>query len=161
MPSNIVIECSHALKDKNLTISFAESVTAGKVISEFALIPNCGSVLAGSVVSYDAEVKKTLLKVPAELIEKYTAESAEVTEAMAVGLQQAMPADVNVAVTGLAAEGGSETPEKPVGTMFVHGFIKGRPFSQRLFYQGDPEQVILNTVTGIAELVLKQLHAVK
>ncbi|MFD2326597.1 CinA family protein [Mucilaginibacter galii] len=36
---------------------FAESVTSGKLISEFALIPNCGTVLKGSIVCYDVRVK--------------------------------------------------------------------------------------------------------
>lgn len=157
MPSNIVIECSHKLKDHQMMIAFAESVTAGKLVSEFSLIPNCGSVLAGSIVSYDTEVKKALLHVPAGIIEQYTAESAEVTEQMAIGLQQLIKADVYVAVTGLAAEGGSETPEKPVGTMFVHGFFMSKPFSERLSFTGDPEHVILQTVNAIADIILKQL----
>ncbi|MCJ8208870.1 nicotinamide-nucleotide amidohydrolase family protein [Mucilaginibacter sp. RS28] len=157
MPANVVIECSHTLKNHNLKIAFAESVTAGKVISEFALIPNCGSALAGSIVSYDAEVKKTLLKVPAELIEQFSAESEQVTEQMAIGLKQLIPADIVVAVTGLAAPGGSETEEKPVGTMFIHGFYHSYAFSKRVFFQGDPEQVIMDTVSAIAELVITQL----
>ena len=157
MPSDIVISCSHALKDHNLTIAFAESVTAGKVISEFALIPNCGSVLKGSVVCYDVSVKQTLLGVPAEMIEQYSPESAEVTEQLAIGLREQIPADVIVAVTGLAAPGGSETEEKPVGTMFVHGFFKDKPWKLHLFYNDEPEQVILKTIDAIAGFLLKEL----
>jgi nicotinamide-nucleotide amidase len=155
MPSEIVIKCSHALKDHNLTIAFAESVTAGKVISEFALIPNCGSVLNGSIVCYDVKVKQSLLGVRAEYIEAYTAESAEVTEQMAIGLRKAIPSDVIVAVTGLAAPGGSETDEKPVGTMFVHGFFKDEPWKLKLYYEDEPEQVILRTINAIAEYLLQ------
>ncbi len=157
MPSDVVIACSHALKNHNLTIAFAESVTAGKVISEFALIPNCGCVLKGSIVCYDVSVKQTLLRVPAEMIEQYTPESAEVTEQLAVGLSKLIPADVIVAVTGLAAPGGSETEEKPVGTMFVHGFFKGKPWQLRLFFDDEPEQVILKMIDAIAGYLLTEL----
>ncbi|WP_342645142.1 nicotinamide-nucleotide amidohydrolase family protein [Mucilaginibacter sp. CSA2-8R] len=159
MPSDIVISCSHALKDHNLTIAFAESVTAGKVISEFALIPNCGCVLKGSIVCYDVSVKQNLLGVSPEMIEQYTPESAEVTEQLAVSLRKLISADVIVAVTGLAAPGGSETDEKPVGTMFIHGFFKDKPWHFRLFVDDEPEQVILKTIDAIASYLLKQLAA--
>lgn len=158
MPSDIVIKCSHALKEHDLTIAFAESVTAGKVISEFALIPNGGSILMGSVVCYDVSVKQHLFSVPAEVIEKFTPESAEVTELLAVGLRKLIPADVLVAVTGLAAPGGSETEEKPVGTMFVHGFIKGWPWQLKLYFNDEPEQVILRTIDAIASHILKEIE---
>jgi nicotinamide-nucleotide amidase len=157
MPSDIVIKCSHALKDNNLTIAFAESVTAGKLISEFALIPNCGCVLNGSIVCYNVSVKQGVLGVCAEYIEEYTAESAEVTEQMAIGLQKCIPSDVIVAVTGLAAPGGSETPQKPVGTMFVHGFFKGEPWNLHLHFDDEPEQIILNAIDAIAEYLLGRL----
>ena len=157
MPSEIVIRCSHALKDQSLTIAFAESVTAGKVISEFALIPNCGSVLNGSIVCYDVSVKQNLLGVPAEMIERYTPESAEVTEQLAIGLRKLIPSDVIVAVTGLAAPGGSETEEKPVGTMFLHGFFKEKPWKLHLHFDDEPEQVILKTIDAIANFLLNEL----
>ncbi|WP_345953041.1 nicotinamide-nucleotide amidohydrolase family protein [Mucilaginibacter sp. PAMB04168] len=157
MPSDIVIDCSHTLKDRKLTIAFAESVTAGKVISEFALIPNCGSVLNGSIVCYDVSVKKSLLGVTDEMIEQFTPESAEVTEQLAIGLRKLIPSDVIVAVTGLAAPGGSETEEKPVGTMFVHGFFKDKPWKLRLYIDDEPEQVILKAIDEIANYLLKEL----
>lgn len=159
MPSEIVIKCSHALKDNGLTIAFAESVTAGKLISEFALIPNCGTVLNGSIVCYDVSVKKSLFGVPEDIIEKFTPESAEVTEQLAIGLRKLIPADVLVAVTGLAAPGGSETEEKPVGTMFIHGFFKDQPWKLELFFEDEPEQVILKTIDAVADYILHQLPA--
>jgi nicotinamide-nucleotide amidase len=159
MPSDIVIECSHALKDRNLTISFAESATAGKVVSEFALIPNCGSVLVGSIVCYDVSVKINVLGVSPDLINEFTAESAEVTEQLANGLKRLIPADIIVAITGLAAPGGSETDEKPAGTMFVNGFIKNVPFSFQRYFDAEPEDVMLKTIDAIAEYLLQHLPA--
>jgi nicotinamide-nucleotide amidase len=159
MPSEIVINCSHALKDNGLSIAFAESVTSGKLISEFALIPNCGTVLKGSIVCYDVSVKTSVLGVSAKIIDEYTPESAEVTEQLAIGLKKLIPADVIVAVTGLAAPGGSETEEKPVGTMFVHGFFKDQPWKLELLFEDEPEQVILRTIDAIADYILHQLPA--
>jgi nicotinamide mononucleotide (NMN) deamidase PncC len=41
----------------------------------------------------------------------------EVTEAIARGLTTLIPADIHIGITGLPCPGGSETAEKPIGTM--------------------------------------------
>ena len=83
MPSELLIKCSHLLKEKKLAITFAESATAGRLSAEFALIPDCGEILKGGIVCYDACIKQDILGVPENLVKKYTPESAEVTEEMA------------------------------------------------------------------------------
>jgi nicotinamide-nucleotide amidase len=60
-------------------------------------------------------------------------------------------------VTGLASDGGSETPQKPVGTMFINGFIKDHPFSDVYKLDGNPPEIILQVVDKAAELVLQKL----
>jgi len=115
----------------------------------------------GCIVCYDVSVKENLLGVPKEVIEKYTPESAEVTEQLAVGLRKLIPSDVLVAVTGLAAPGGSETEEKPVGTMFVHGFFKDKSWNLKLYFDDEPEQVILKTIDAIAAFLLKELTVLR
>jgi nicotinamide-nucleotide amidase len=158
MPSAIVKACSKLLLDQELTLSFAESASAGRLSSEFSLLPDCGKILKGGIVCYDACIKQDVLGVPGELVEKYTPESAEVTKELAERLQQFMKADIQVAITGLTMPGGSETPEKPVGTMFIHAIIKGRGIAAREVYKGDPEQIVLQTVDRVAQLIIDELQ---
>jgi nicotinamide-nucleotide amidase len=158
MPSATVKVCSKLLLDQELTISFAESASAGRVSSEFSLMPDCGKILKGGIVCYDACIKQDILGVPEELVEKYTPESAEVTKELAERLKQLMKADIQVAVTGLTMPGGSETPEKPVGTMFIHAIIKDNPVAVREVYKGDPEQIVLQTVDRVAQLIIDKLE---
>jgi nicotinamide-nucleotide amidase len=158
MPSPTIIACSKLLLDQELTISFAESASAGRLSSEFSLIPDCGKILKGGIVCYDACIKQDVLGVPEELVEKYTPESAEVTKELAERLQQFMKADIQVAVTGLTMPGGSETPEKPVGTMFIHAIIKNEHVPVREVYKGDPEQIVLQTVDRVAQLIIDKLE---
>jgi nicotinamide-nucleotide amidase len=136
MASLTVSECSKMLHDKGLTIAFAESASAGRL----------------------ASVKEDILHISPELIERYTAESAEVTREMAMKLKTIIPSDIQVAITGLTTPGGSETAEKPVGTMFVHILIQDRPVSLRRLYAGQPEQIILNTIDEVAETIMNELH---
>src|SRR5688500_13461096 len=110
------------LHSKKLKVAFAESCTAGMLASEFVKAKGTSEVLQGSVVTYTPEAKQKLLGVKKGTIDLYTAESQQVTNEMVMGLHKAVSADICVAITGLCGPGGTETPEKPVGTVFVSIF---------------------------------------
>jgi hypothetical protein len=63
-------------------------------------------------------VKKELLGVTADALEKHGAVSEQVALQMAAGIRERTGADVGVSVTGIAGPGGG-TPEKPVGLIWV------------------------------------------
>ncbi len=145
------------MAQQGLTIAFAESATAGWLCSEFALTDESGKVLKGGIVCYDADLKMSLLGVPQELIDEFTPESMEVTREMALRLNKLIPADIYVTVTGLTTPGGSETPQKPVGTMFVYALIKGKPACFRKVFKGGCEDVIQQTIAATAEMLIEEL----
>lgn len=152
MASEKIAECSKLIADKEFKIAFAESATAGRLASEFSLVPDSGKILLGGIVCYDACVKEDLFGIAKEIIEKYTAESAEITKALAENLHKHFDCDIAVAVTGLTSPGGSETPEKPVGTMFIHILLPGNRYcAHREVFDGTAEEVIKSTIdkTGI------------
>lgn len=146
------------LVEKKLTIAFAESATGGRLASEFSMIEDAGKFLKGGLVCYDAKLKETLLEVPHQMIETCTPESMEVTSAITTGLSRLIPADLYAGITGLPAPGGSESEEKPVGTMFIHCKYLGKPlFSNRVVFKGSPEEVITQTVAEFARLLHLEL----
>jgi nicotinamide-nucleotide amidase len=149
-----VASCGDLLIDRELSIAFAESATAGRLTAEFSLVDNAGKFLKGGIACYDACLKESLLKVPAKLVKKYTPESMEVTEAIASGLSRLIEADLHIGITGLPSAGGSETPEKPVGTMFIYGMHGTKTiFSDRIVFAGSPEEVVLQSVKRTALLL--------
>jgi nicotinamide-nucleotide amidase len=156
MESKISI-CSKLMAEQGLTVAFAESATAGWLCSEFALAEESGQILKGGIACYDADLKVSLLKVPQELIDRYTPESMEVTREMAYRLPQLIPSDIQVTVTGLTTPGGSETVEKPVGTMFVFALIKGRGICFRKVFKGSCEDIIHQTIEATADLLIDEL----
>jgi nicotinamide-nucleotide amidase len=149
--------CSKLMAEQGLTIAFAESATAGWLCSEFALTEASGDVLKGGIACYDADLKVSILKVPQILIDQFTPESMEVTREMAFCLGNLIPADIRVAVTGLTTPGGSETAEKPVGTMFVVALIKNRETSFRKVFNGRCEEIIHQTIEATAEMLTNEL----
>jgi nicotinamide-nucleotide amidase len=155
MPAESVVQLAHFMRDNQLTIAFVESATTGRFVFDFTSVPDCGSTVRGSIVCYDVRVKESLLGVPPAVIEQFTAESAEVTQHLADALRQLMPADLIVAATGLASPGGSETDEKPVGTMFVHGYVGEEPFRKRFVFDGEPDDIIKQTIENTATFLLE------
>ena len=160
MPSQIVNECSQAIKDLSLTLACAESATAGRLAFEFSLTPHSGSILKGGLVCYDATIKTDILGIESGYIEEFTPESAEVTEAVATHLRSFIKSDIQIAVTGLTTPGGSETEQKPVGTMFIHILIHERSIAVREVFEGSPEQIVLQAIDLAAKTLLDELKQI-
>ncbi len=114
-------QCCDLLEQKQLKIAFVESASSGYLCSQFSIYKNSGAeILLGSMVSYDPSIKIEVLKINPLLIAQHTAESAEVTAALAVQGQKLFKhADYIIACTGLLKSGGSACASKPVGTFFI------------------------------------------
>ncbi len=106
------------LDSEGLTVSFAESCTAGMATSLLADIPGSSRVLKGSVVSYSNDVKESLLHVPSQVLFSHGAVSEQTALAMAKGCRQALKTDYSVSITGIAGPDGG-TEDKPVGLVFI------------------------------------------
>jgi len=161
MPSKEVERCCELLAERELTIAFAESATIGQFSAEFGLTEVAGQVLKGGIVCYDAGVKQDLLDVDQQLLDTFTPESAEVTKAAAYGLRKMIPADIHIAITGLTCPGGSEGPDKPVGTMFIHCVSDFIEFSDRSVFDGSKAEVILQCIDNTCKLLTGKLQSAK
>ncbi len=105
------------LRDKRKTLSIAESCTGGYVAHQITSVPGCSDYFKGSVVAYSNSIKRDLLGVSAESLEKYGAVSEQVAKEMATGALSVFNTDFAVSITGVAGPGGSE--EKPAGTVWI------------------------------------------
>lgn len=162
MESKTLLICRTQLIDQQLSIAFAESATGGRLAAEFSLLADAGKFLKGGLVCYDASLKQQLLKVPPGFIAAFSPESMEVSKAMASGLEKLIPADLHIGITGLTAPGGSETQEKPVGTMFIHGRLFGKAlFSERAQFKGGAEDIVKQTIHYTASLLSDALKRPK
>jgi nicotinamide-nucleotide amidase len=100
------------------TLATAESCTGGLIAHLITRIPSVSPYYPGGVVSYANSAKVELLGVSQELLDAHGAVSAQVAEAMAVGVRERLRADVGLSVTGIAGPGGATT-EKPVGLIYL------------------------------------------
>ena len=157
MPSEIVMKCSKAIAAKGWNIAFAESATAGRMSAEFAMTKHSGEILRGGITCYDVFVKEQILNVPHATIEKYTPESAEVTQVLAQQASKIFNSKITVGITGLTSPGGSETEEKPVGTIFLHIITPVEKISHCEVFEGTPEEIVLKSIDKAAELIIDNL----
>jgi nicotinamide-nucleotide amidase len=105
-------------------IATAESCTGGMVAAALTDIAGSSDVVERGFVTYSNEAKTELLGVPADLIGRVGAVSAEVALAMAEGALAHSHADMAVSVTGIAGPGGG-TPTKPVGLVWFGLAVRG------------------------------------
>ena len=153
-----VARCCKNIADKKLSIAFAESATAGKMAYEFSLTAYSGDILKGGLVCYDACVKEEILGISKELIDKFTPESVEVTREMCLQIKKKMKADITVAITGLTTPGGSESEDKPVGTIFYSIAFASIVTNQRILLAGAPEEIINSSIAHICNTLINILE---
>lgn len=98
-------------------IVFAESCTAGLAAALLGGCPGISAWFCGSAVTYREATKSQWLEVDLELIEQFSAESADTTQAMALAVLQKTPeADLAAAITGHL---GPQAPESIDGKIFM------------------------------------------
>jgi nicotinamide-nucleotide amidase len=94
-----------ACRERGLKLATAESCTGGLVAARLTSVPGSSDVFVGGVVAYADEVKAQELGVPADVLERHGAVSAETAAAMAEGARARLGAEVAVSVTGVAGPG--------------------------------------------------------
>lgn len=119
------------LRERNLTLSCAESCTGGLIAKSITDIPGCSEVFYGGVVSYDNSVKMGILNVNEETLKKHGAVSYETAKEMAYGVKRACSTDIGISTTGIAGPGGAVL-NKPVGTVYIGIAIGDSVESKRL-----------------------------
>ena len=114
--SDAAVRLAEVLAERRQRVVFAESCTAGLVSALLAAVPGISHGLCGSWVTYREASKREWLGVPAELLERHTAVSAEVTRVMAQRALELTPeADVAAAITGHL---GPDSPTGQDGVVF-------------------------------------------
>ena len=141
-----------ALRARSWTVALAESCTGGLVAHRLTAVPGSSLYVDRGVVSYSNEAKQELVGVPASMLRRNGAVSAQVAMAMAKGIRMRSRVDVGVGVTGIAGPGGG-TPNKPVG--LVYGAIDGPqgPQSQCWRFHGDRAEITLKTSQAVLDLI--------
>jgi nicotinamide-nucleotide amidase len=131
-----LIEAAEAVAERlgDRTLASAESCTAGRITAAMACVERATTFLRGGLVSYQSEVKGSLLGVTTESVL-----CEEAARQMADGACKLLGSSVAVSTTGLA--GGEPEDGVPVGTVFIATSVDGHTTSRTHHFDGDPETV--------------------
>ena len=134
-----------ALRGRGWRLATAESCTGGLIAAACTQLAGSSDWFERGFVTYSNAAKSELLGVEPALIEAHGAVSEPVAQAMALGALRRSPAQVAVAVTGIAGPGGA-VPGKPVGTVWLAWGTALTLQVERLQLGGDRDAVRSATV---------------
>lgn len=115
-PIEVVI--GNMLRERNMTLSIAESCTGGKVSHMITSVPGSSEYFQGSIIPYSYDIKMSQLGVKEETLNQYGAVSEQTIIEMATLVREKFNTSIGVATSGIAGPGGA-TPEKPIGTVWI------------------------------------------
>jgi nicotinamide-nucleotide amidase len=151
----LVLSLGEALRAKGWRLAAAESCTGGLIAAACTSVAGSSDWFERGFVTYSNAAKCEQLGIDGGLIDAHGAVSEAVVEAMALGALAHSPAELAVAVTGIAGPGGA-VPGKPVGTVWLALVQRGGvPRSERLQLAGDRASVRAQTVV----IALQRLRA--
>ena len=106
------------LKEKNLTLTTAESCTGGMLSARLTNVSGVSEVFKQGFVAYSNRAKRKLLDVKKNTLKTYGAVSEKTAKEMAKNGAFITGSDICVSITGLAGpDGGTETT--PVGLVYI------------------------------------------
>jgi nicotinamide-nucleotide amidase len=126
----------HAFRTRGRRIVTAESCTGGLVAALLTEVAGASDVVERGFIAYSNAAKVGMLGVPVDLIAAHGAASEEVVRAMAEGALRVSPADISIAVTGIAGPGGG-SEAKPVGLVHLAAARRGGATLHRQCRFGD------------------------
>ncbi len=122
------------LMEKGMTLSTAESCTAGIISKRITDISGASKVFEMGAATYSSNKKSDMLGVSNAVIQKFGAVSPEAAAAMAVGARRLAGSSLAVSTTGIAGPGGG-TPQRPVGLVFIALADKERVWVKKVLIQ--------------------------
>lgn len=146
-----------ALKQKNLTITAAESCTGGRIAAAITSIAGSSQVFPGSIVTYCDDMKQKYLEVPEILLETQGAVSEPVAWAMARGAARLFDTDLALSVTGLAGPDGDGS-DQPIGTVFLGLYAQGDTRAEHHVFAGTRSEIQQQAAERALDMALEYLE---
>ena len=140
------------LKEKELTLTTAESCTGGMLGARLTNVPGVSDVYKQGFNTYSNRAKRKMLDVKKNTLKDYGAVSDKTAKEMAKNGAFITGSDVCVSITGIAGPGGG-TPEKPVGLVYIACCYHDNITVNEYHFKGEREKVRENTVVRALTLL--------
>lgn len=145
-----------SLKEKNKSISTAESCTGGYIAHLITSIAGSSAYYKGSAIVYSNEIKETILGISPETIQREGAVSESVVKQMASAARKKFGTDFALATSGIAGPDGG-TEEKPVGTTWIALADANGVYAQKFHFGENRERNIRRAALAALFMLKKRL----
>ncbi len=139
--------------ERNLKIATAESCTGGMISAAITSVSGSSAVIELGVCSYSNRIKSKVLDVSRETLDLCSEYSTHCAEEMANGVLELSGADFAVSTSGVAGPSG-DTPENPVGTVYIGVCGKGSSSVKKYSFDNNGREYIRARATEQALLNL-------
>lgn len=148
-------ELAAQLAQRQLTISAAESLTAGNFQTQIAATTNAGKVYPGGFITYSNLAKISLLNIDPAIIDCHGVVSAQTAEAMAQQTQTLLTVDIALGFTGAAGPKGLDG--EPAGSVWIGLAHLEQLMSVHYNFTGSPSEIMQQTCEAGINLVSDSL----
>lgn len=152
----IELEIASLLTNKGMSLAIAESFTGGAISARFTQNPGASAYFKGTVVSYATSVKEDVLGVSSQLIKEHSAVSAQVVQAMAIGVKDKLESDFAIATTGNAGPSKGDSDQE-VGIVYIGIASPNGVFSKKFSMGKNRERTIEKGVNRSLSLLFEEI----
>jgi PncC family amidohydrolase len=138
-------------KSKNLSLSLAESCTAGFISSMIVHLPGASDFFDSSVVCYSLISKEKLLGVKKAILKRHGAVSEETARAMAESMRLKTKTDFALSITGNL--GPEPIEDKKTGLVFIAVSFEDGIESKGMIFEGSREEIKLSASAAALEFL--------
>lgn len=147
------------LKERELTLTTAESCTGGLIAARITDVPGASEVFKQGLVTYSNRAKRKLLDVKKSTLKEYGAVSEKTAREMAKNGAFITGSDICISVTGIAGPDGG-TEEKPVGLVYIGCCYNNKTTVKEFHFKGERRKVreltVANALTMLWECILEE-----
>lgn len=143
-----------ALKKRQWRLITAESCTGGGLAYHLTSVPGSSAWFERGLVTYSNASKQALLGVKPLTLEKFGAVSEQTACEMAEGALNQGPAQLSLAITGIAGPDGGSA-EKPVGTVWFAWKIGASPAQAKMHLLAGDRATIREQAIHLAVVILQ------
>ncbi len=135
----MIEEVINLLKKNQITLGACESLTGGLFASTLCSYSGVSSFFKGSIVSYSSLVKRDLVQIDQDLIDKYGVVSHQIAEKMALNASKLLDVDMCISFTGNA--GPTAMEGKKVGLVYIGVYFKGQVSTFEFVFEGERNSI--------------------
>lgn len=156
-PATLESAVGALLRRRRLSLSVAESCTAGLLAARLTAVPGSSQYFRGGILAYQDMIKSRLLAIPPNVLSRHGAVSLACAREMAKSVRRIMDTDLGVSITGIAGPSGA-TSRHPEGTIFLAVAGPGTGVAQAaLQFPGDRETVRQRAAAAALRLIWNRL----